>query len=134
MRQIYVKCHEYNTDLHNIFIDFSQAFDTVNRDVIFNSLIKHNVPDKLIKLIKPTMQRTKMKVKVNKLFWKVWDENRSQTGRPSICTIIQCSDDSVITRFRSPRKNNYKIKTDLGLCRWHCNNWKNKTNFNWHFL
>jgi len=41
VRQIYEKCHEYNIDLHNIFIDFSQAFDTVNRDVIYNSLIKH---------------------------------------------------------------------------------------------
>jgi hypothetical protein len=49
VRQIYVyeKCHEYNIDLHSTFIDFSQAFDTVNRDVIYNSLIKRNVPDKL---------------------------------------------------------------------------------------
>jgi hypothetical protein len=65
VRQIYEKCYEYNIDLRNIFIDFSQAFDTVNRDVIYNSLTKHNVPDKLIKLIKLTMQQTKMKVKVN---------------------------------------------------------------------
>ena len=55
VRQIYEKCHEY-IDLHNIFIDFSQAFDTFNRDEIYNTLIKHNVPDKLIKLIKLTMQ------------------------------------------------------------------------------
>jgi hypothetical protein len=39
----------------NIFMDFSYAFDTVNRDVIYNSLIKYNVPDKLIKLLKLTM-------------------------------------------------------------------------------
>jgi len=64
-RQIYEKCYEYNIDLHIIFIDFSQAFGTVNRDVIYNSLIKHNVPNKPIKLIKLTIQRTKMKVKVN---------------------------------------------------------------------
>jgi hypothetical protein len=37
VRQIYEKCYEYNIDLHNIFIDFSYAFDTVNRDVIHNS-------------------------------------------------------------------------------------------------
>ena len=65
--QIYEKCHKYNIHLHNIhvFIDFSQAFNTVNRDIIYSSLIKHNLPDKLIKLIKLKMQRTKMKVKVN---------------------------------------------------------------------
>ena len=45
VRQIYENFYEYNIDLHNIFIDFSQAFDTVNRDVLYNSLIKHNVPD-----------------------------------------------------------------------------------------
>jgi hypothetical protein len=56
MRQIYKKCHEYNIDLHNIFIDFTQAFDTINRDVIYSSLTKHNIPDKMIKLIKLTMQ------------------------------------------------------------------------------
>ena len=65
VRQISQKYHKNNIDLHNIFIDFSQAFDTVKRDVIYNSLTKHNLPDKLIKLIKLTMQRTKMKEKVN---------------------------------------------------------------------
>jgi hypothetical protein len=45
VRQIYEKCYEYNIELHNIFVDFSQAFDTVNRDVIYNSLIKHNIPN-----------------------------------------------------------------------------------------
>ena len=64
VRKIYVKFHEYNIDLHNIFIDFSQVFDTFNRDVIHNSIIQQNVPHKLIKLLKLTMQRTKMKMKV----------------------------------------------------------------------
>ena len=42
VRQIYEKCYEYNIDLHNIFIDFSQAFGTVQRDAIYNILIKYN--------------------------------------------------------------------------------------------
>ena len=42
VRQIYEKFHEYNIDLHNIFIDFSQAFDTVHRDAVYNSLTKYN--------------------------------------------------------------------------------------------
>jgi hypothetical protein len=62
VRQICEKCYDYNIDLHNICVDLSQAFDTVNRDVIYNSLIKHNVPSKLIKLIKLTLQQTKMKL------------------------------------------------------------------------
>jgi sorting nexin-29 len=30
VRQTYEKCYEHNIDPHNIFVDFSQAFDTVN--------------------------------------------------------------------------------------------------------
>jgi hypothetical protein len=39
VRKIYEKCYKYSIDLHNIFIDLSYAFDTVNIDVIPNSLI-----------------------------------------------------------------------------------------------
>ena len=45
VRHTYEKRHEYSIALHNTFIDFSQAFDTVNRDVMYNSLNKYNVPD-----------------------------------------------------------------------------------------
>jgi len=83
VRQIYEKCHEYNIDLHNIIIDFSQAFDTVHRDAIYNSLIKRNVPDKLIKLIKLTMQRTRMKVKVNNSYSE-WFKKKQQSDRETL--------------------------------------------------
>jgi hypothetical protein len=76
MRQIYEKCYEYNIELHNIFVDFSQAFDTVNRDVIYNSLIKHNILNKLISPIKLTMQQTKMKVKVNNSYSEWFETKR----------------------------------------------------------
>jgi hypothetical protein len=75
MRQIHEKCYEYNIDLYNTFVDFSQAFDTVNKDVIHNSLIKHNVPNKLIKLLKLTLQQTKMKVKVNNSYPEWFETN-----------------------------------------------------------
>ena len=34
IRQIYEKCHEYNIELHNVFVDFMHAFDSVNRSLI----------------------------------------------------------------------------------------------------
>jgi hypothetical protein len=59
------KCHEYNTELHNVFVDFRQAFDSVNRLMIPECLKQYKVPGKLIKLVQATLQRTKVKVKIN---------------------------------------------------------------------
>ena len=100
MRRIYEKCHEYNIDLHNIFIDFSQAFGTVNSDVIYNSLTKYNVPDKLIRLVKLTMQRTKMKVRVN-ISYSEWFETKSgvRQGDPLSVLLFSVVLDSVITNL-----------------------------------
>jgi hypothetical protein len=42
-----------------------QAFDSVNRSMIPDCLKQFSVPNKLIKLVKLTLQDTKLKVKIN---------------------------------------------------------------------
>jgi len=53
--------------LHNAFIDYTQAFDSVYKDKTIQCLNtrKYNIPSKLIKLIAKTLQDTKVRVKVN---------------------------------------------------------------------
>jgi hypothetical protein len=34
IHQIQEKCHEYNIELYNLFIDYMQAFNSVNRSMI----------------------------------------------------------------------------------------------------
>jgi len=100
VRLKYEKWYEYNIDLHNIFIDFSQAFDTVHRDAIYNSLIKHNVPDKLKKLIKLTMQRTRMKVKVNNSYSERFETKAGvRQGDLLSALLFSVGLDSVITNL-----------------------------------
>jgi len=65
VRQIIEKCHEFSIELHNVFIDYTQAFDSVFRDKIIKCLNKYEIPSKLIKLITRTLQDTKARVKVN---------------------------------------------------------------------
>ena len=65
VRQIIEKCHEFNIELHNLFIDYTQAFDTVFRDKIFKSLNNYAVPGKLMKLVAKTLQDTRARVKIN---------------------------------------------------------------------
>jgi hypothetical protein len=100
VRRIYRKCYEYNIDLQNILIGFSYAFDTVNRDVIHNSLIKYNVADKLIRLLKLTMQRTKIKVKINNNYTE-WFETKTglRQGDPLSTVIFTLVLDTVIANL-----------------------------------
>jgi hypothetical protein len=55
VRQIIEKCHELNIELHNVFIDYTQAFDTVCRDKMIKCLNNKEVPSKLMKLIAKTL-------------------------------------------------------------------------------
>jgi len=35
---------EYNEALHQLFIDFKKAYDSVRREVVYNTLIEFGVP------------------------------------------------------------------------------------------
>ena len=48
VRQIIEKCHEFNIELHNIFIVYTHAFDLVFRGKIMEYLNKYEIPSKLI--------------------------------------------------------------------------------------
>jgi hypothetical protein len=79
IRQIYEKCHEYNIKLHNVFVDFMQAFDSVNRAMIPECLKHYNVPRKLINLVLDTLQHIKVKVKINNDMTAILNYIRSKT-------------------------------------------------------
>ena len=65
VRQIIEKCHEFNIELHNVFIGYTQAFDSVYRDKIIKCLNNYEIPSKPINLMAKTLQDTKDRVKVN---------------------------------------------------------------------
>lgn len=64
LRQIMEKHFEYDQDLHLLFVDFKQAFNSANRSELYESLRELRKPWKLIRLIRMTMQDTRAKVKV----------------------------------------------------------------------
>lgn len=64
-KQIYEKCYEYSIDLHNVFVDFKQAFYSVDRSLISECLKECKIPRKLICLIALTLKNTVPKVKIN---------------------------------------------------------------------
>jgi hypothetical protein len=43
---------EYNETVHQLFIDFKKAYESVRREVLYNILIEFGVLMKLVRLIK----------------------------------------------------------------------------------
>jgi hypothetical protein len=58
IRQILMKQLEYNETIHQLFIDFKKAYDSVRREALYNILIEFGVPMKLVKLIKMCLSET----------------------------------------------------------------------------
>ena len=50
IRQILEKKWEYNEAVHQQFIDFKKAYDSVRREVLYNIIIEFGVPKKLVRL------------------------------------------------------------------------------------
>jgi len=52
--------------VHQLFIDFKKAFDSVRREVLYNILIEFCIPMKLVRLIKICLTETYSRVRVGK--------------------------------------------------------------------
>jgi hypothetical protein len=53
--------------VHQLFIDFKKAYDSVKKEVFYNILLKFGIPKKLVSLIKMCLNDTYGKVHVDKL-------------------------------------------------------------------
>jgi hypothetical protein len=53
--------------VHQLFIDFKKAYDSVKREVLYNIMLEFGIPKKLIRLIKICLNETYSKVRVGKL-------------------------------------------------------------------
>ena len=65
IRQMMEKNWEHRFDLHILFIDSEQAFDSVNRRKLSEAMEEVGIPQKLIKLIEMTKKDVKAVVKIN---------------------------------------------------------------------
>ena len=52
IQQILNKTWEYNEAMHQLVIDFNKAYDSVRREVLYNTLNECGIPMELVRLIK----------------------------------------------------------------------------------
>jgi hypothetical protein len=58
IRQILERKWEYNETVHQVFMDFKKAYDSVRGEVLYSILIEFGVPMKLVRLIKMCLNET----------------------------------------------------------------------------
>jgi len=61
-----LKKWEYNEEVHQLFIDFNKAYDSVRREVLYKNFIEFGIPRKLVKLVKMSLTETYSSVRVGK--------------------------------------------------------------------
>jgi len=66
IRQIREKKWEHDEAVHQLFIDFKKAYDSVSREALYNILIEFGIPKKLVRLIKMCLTETCSRVRVAK--------------------------------------------------------------------
>ncbi|KAJ4437877.1 hypothetical protein ANN_13816, partial [Periplaneta americana] len=64
IRHIMEKKWEYKGTVHQLFIDFKKAYDSVKREVLYDILIEFGIPKKLVRLIKMCLSETYSRVRI----------------------------------------------------------------------
>jgi hypothetical protein len=57
---------EYNGTVHQLFISFKKAYDSVRREVLYNIVIEFGIPRKLIGLIQLCLNETYSMLRIGK--------------------------------------------------------------------
>ncbi|KMQ85832.1 endonuclease-reverse transcriptase [Lasius niger] len=63
-RQVYKKFWEFNIDIYQLFIDFKQAYNSIDRNKLFATMLDFKIHPKLVRLVRCTMQNTRSQVKI----------------------------------------------------------------------
>ena len=83
IRQILEKCKEYNVEIHQLFVDFKAAYDSVNRKKLWRVMEEFGVPIKLISLTKLTLDGANSRVRIRSKLSDAFDiEEGLRQGDP----------------------------------------------------
>jgi sorting nexin-29 len=55
---------DYKVDVHQLYIDYKQAYDTINRTELVEIMKEFGIPMKLVRLVKMTIANMKSKIKI----------------------------------------------------------------------
>jgi hypothetical protein len=100
IRQILGKKWKYNGTVHQIFIDFKKAYDSIKREVLYNILLEFGIPKKLVRLIKMCLNETYSKVRIGELLSDKFPIQNGLKQRDALSPLLF----NFALEYESPRK------------------------------
>ena len=88
IRQIIQKSYEMNTETDHLFIDFRQAYDTIDREQLWGIMAEFRFPHKLIRLLKATLSGVRCCVKVDGVLSEAFDSEIGLRQGDGISTML----------------------------------------------
>ena len=85
----WVEWWEYNEAVHQLFIDFKKAHDSVRREALYNILIEFGIPKKLVRLVNMCLTETYSRVRVGKNLSDMFPIRNGLKRRCSIAIAFQ---------------------------------------------
>ena len=99
LRQILQKCREHNVPTHHLFIDFKAAYDTVDREQLWQIMHEFGFPDKLTRLIKATLNQVRCYVRVGGTLSSPFESRRGlRQGDGLSCLLFNIVLEGVVRR------------------------------------
>jgi hypothetical protein len=89
IRQILEEKWEHNEAVHQLFIDFTKAYDSVRREALHNIPIEFGIPKKLVRLIKMCLTETYSRGRVGKNLSEMFPVRNGLKWRCSIAIAFQ---------------------------------------------
>ena len=64
IRCLLERCYEYNIPVHQLYVDYKMAYDSIRRNYLYETMQDFGIPNKLIRLVHMTLNSTKSKIKI----------------------------------------------------------------------
>ncbi len=88
LRLITQKSYEMNTEVLNLFIDFKAAYDTIIREELWGIMVQFGFPNKLIRLLKATLQGVMCSVKIQGSLSRPFESTKGLRQGDALSTIL----------------------------------------------
>ena len=87
--------------MHQLFIDFVKAYDSVRREALYNILIKSGIPTKLVRLLKMYRKETYSRVRIGKVLSDMFLSRNGLKQRDDLSPLLfNCALDYAIRRVQ----------------------------------